>query len=73
MIGGTKKAMAGSIQYQDDWKRENTVLVGVRINKNQDPELFERLQSCKGSKSALIRDLIQKGLDYEKIIAQKKA
>ena len=72
MIGGTE-TMATNQEYHNQWQKENTLTFTVRINKNQDPELFELINGCKGPKGSLIRSLLQKGLDYEKIIAQKKA
>ena len=41
--------------------QENTVCVNLRINRNQDPELFELLTNAE-NKSAVIRELLQKAL-----------
>lgn len=44
------------------WTAENTVCVNLRINRNQDPELFELLTKAD-NKSAVIRELLQKAMD----------
>lgn len=43
------------------WYAENTVCVNLRINRNQDPELFELLTKAS-NKSAVIRELLQKAM-----------
>lgn len=43
---------------QEIWAKENTIQVSIRINRNQDPELYEMLKSCQGSKANVIRELI---------------
>lgn len=48
-------------QAQKEWNAENTVCVNLRINRNQDPELFELLIKAP-NKSAVIRELLQKAL-----------
>ena len=47
---------------QARWNAENTVCVNLRINRNQDPELYELLTKAD-NKSAVIRDLLQKAMD----------
>jgi hypothetical protein len=47
---------------QKRWNAENTVCVNLRINKNQDPELFELLTKAE-NKSAVIRELIAKAIE----------
>ena len=46
------------------WFAENTVCVNLRINRNQDPELFELLTKAE-NKSAVIRELLQKALSKD--------
>lgn len=43
------------------WEKENTVQVVIKINRNQDPELFELLTKAD-SKSGAARDLLRAGL-----------
>ena len=43
------------------WEKENTVQVVIKINRNQDPELFELLTKAD-SKSGTARDLLRAGL-----------
>jgi hypothetical protein len=47
---------------QARWNAENTVCVNLRINRNQDPELFELLTKAE-NKSGVIRDLLKKAMD----------
>lgn len=47
---------------QARWNAENTVCVNLRINRNQDPELYELLTKAS-NKSAVIRELLQKAMD----------
>lgn len=44
------------------WLSENTVCVNIRINRNQDPELYELLTKAD-NKSAIIRELLQKAAE----------
>ena len=43
------------------WEKENTVQVVIKINRNQDPELFELLTKAD-SKSGTARELLRAGL-----------
>lgn len=43
------------------WEAENVVQVKIKINRNQDPELYELLTKAE-SKSGLARDLMKKAI-----------
>ena len=43
------------------WEADNVIKVGLKINRNQDPELFELLTKAE-NKSAVIRDLLKQAL-----------
>lgn len=45
------------------WEKENVLKIQVKINKNQDPELYQAL-SAAPSKGSLARDLMNIGLKY---------
>ena len=47
---------------QRDWMQENTICVNLRINRNQDPELFELLAKAD-NKSVVIRELLKQAMD----------
>jgi hypothetical protein len=49
-------------QAKRSWAAENTVCVNLRINRNQDPELFELLTKAE-NKSSVIRELLQKAMN----------
>lgn len=54
--------MAGDHPSKSRWEKENTVKVLVKINRNQDPELYELFTSEQGSRSALAKTLLRSGL-----------
>lgn len=43
------------------WEADNVIKVGLKINRNQDPELFELLTKAE-NKSAVVRDLLKQAL-----------
>ena len=43
------------------WEAENVIKVGLKINRNQDPELFELLTKAE-NKAGIIRELLRAGL-----------
>lgn len=47
------------------WAADNTICVNLRINKNQDPHLFELLTKAH-NKSSVIRELLKKALNTDK-------
>lgn len=47
------------------WERENIIKVTVKVNRNQDPELYEVLAKAE-SKSGLARELMSKGIKNQK-------
>lgn len=47
------------------WERDNVIQVVLKINRNQDPELFRLLQQAP-SKSGLIRSLLRQALGNPK-------
>lgn len=53
--------MAGDHPSKTRWERENTVQVVIKINRNQDPELYELLTKAE-SRSGAARDLLRAGL-----------
>ena len=44
------------------WEAENTVKVLLKVNRNQDPELYDLLQQANGSRGTILRDLAREGL-----------
>lgn len=48
-------------QAKTEWERENVIRVLIKVNRNQDPELFHLLQQAE-SKSGLARDLMKQAL-----------
>ena len=54
--------MAADHPSKTAWERENTIKVTVKINRNQDPELFELLTKAE-NKSAVIRELLSRAME----------
>ena len=53
--------MAGDHPSKLRWEKENMVQVIVKVNRNQDPELYTLLTKAD-SKSGAARDLMRAGL-----------
>jgi hypothetical protein len=48
-----------------NWEKENVIQVVLKVNRNQDPELFSLLQQAD-SKSGLVRSLLRQAIGKEK-------
>ena len=46
------------------WERDNVIQVVLKVNRNQDPELYSLLQQAP-SKAGLIRELLKKALSKD--------
>lgn len=44
------------------WERDNVIKITLKINRNQDPKLYELLQQSD-SRNGLIRELLKKALN----------
>ncbi len=66
--------MSNVPEYQQRYEKENTVCVNIRFSRYQDPELFDLLIDCQGSRGTLARQLMREALTARKIAeSQKKA
>lgn len=54
--------MAGDHPSKVNWERENVIKLTVKINRNQEPELYELFTRENGSKGALAKELLRAGL-----------
>ena len=54
--------MASDRPSKTAWEKENVVVARAKINRNQDPELFELLTKAS-NKSGVIRELLQKAME----------
>ena len=53
------------------WEAQNVVSVKVKINRNQDPELYALFTSAE-SKSGLARDLMNQAIkDFPRALSKK--
>lgn len=46
------------------WEAENVLKIGLKINRNQDPELYDLLSKAP-SKSGLARDLMNQAINKQ--------
>ena len=53
--------MAADRPSKTRWEAENVIKVGLKVNRNQDPELFELLVKAE-NKAGVIRELLRLGL-----------
>lgn len=53
--------MAGDHPSKTRWEAENVITIHVKVNRNQDPELYEHLTKAD-SKSGAARELLRAGL-----------
>lgn len=44
------------------WERENVIQVHIKVNRNQDPQLYELFTRENGSRSALAKALMKKAI-----------
>lgn len=44
------------------WEQENVIKLTVKINRNQDPELFELFTREEGSRGTLAKELLRKAI-----------
>lgn len=58
--------MPGDHPSKTNWERENVIKLTIKINRNQDPELYELFTREQGSRSAQAKDLMRKGLEANK-------
>ena len=54
--------MASDHPSKTRWEKENIVHLTIKINRNQDPELYELFTREQGSKGALAKKLLRAGL-----------
>lgn len=59
-------SMPGDHPSKINWERENVIKLTIKINRNQDPELYELFTREQGSRSAQAKDLMRKGLEASK-------
>jgi hypothetical protein len=54
--------MATDHPSKSRWEADNVVKLTIKINRNQDPELYELFTREQGSRSALAKELLRSGL-----------
>lgn len=58
--------MPGDHPSKTSWEQENVIKITIKINRNQDPELYELFTREQGSRSAAAKDLMRAGLNSQK-------
>ena len=54
--------VASDLPSKTRWEAENVIKLTVKINRNQDPQLFEIFTREHGSRSALAKALMNKAI-----------
>ena len=54
--------MSGDLPSKTAWEAENVIKITVKINRNQDPELYELFTREEGSKGALAKSLMNQAI-----------
>lgn len=55
--------MASDLPSKTRWEAENVIKLTVKINRNQDPKLYELFTREQGSRSALAKALMNKATE----------
>ena len=55
--------MASDLPSKTRWEVENVIKLTVKINRNQDPKLYELFTREQGSRSALAKALMNKATE----------
>lgn len=63
---GRRPRMSGDHPSKINWERENVIKLTIKINRNQEPELFDLFTREQGSRSALAKTLLRSGLTTQK-------
>lgn len=58
--------MAADHPSKTRWEAENVIKLTIKINRNQDPDLYKLFTREDGSRSAKAKDLMRKGLESSK-------
>ncbi len=58
-------------EYDAGWKKENTVLYGMRLQRSTDIDIIERIEAAP-SRQGEIKRLVRLGLEYERILNEQK-
>lgn len=58
--------MAGDHPSKAAWEAENVIKLTVKINRNQDPELFDLFSQESGSRGALVKELLRRAIAKDK-------
>lgn len=59
-------------EYDAAWKKENTVIVAIRLNKRTDADILAQLENVE-SKAGELKKLIRAGMKAEKEKPVKKS
>ena len=54
-----------TVQSNENWKKENTMMVGLRLMKKTDMDIIEKLGDGE-RKQPRVKELLRLGIEYEK-------
>lgn len=60
-----------TVESNQRWKKENTVLVSLRLQKKTDMDIIDALQNGDGSMQSRLRHLLRLGIQYEQMLKEQ--
>lgn len=70
-----KKKMEGqkmaTVESNQRWKKENTVLVSLRLQRKTETDIIDALQNGDGSMQSRLRHLLRLGIQYEQMLKEQ--
>lgn len=59
--------MMATVQSNENWKKENTVQMTIRLMKKTEGDIIDTLEHSGMSKRARLLQLLRLGIEYEKL------
>lgn len=57
----------GTVQSNENWKRENSVQMNLRLMKKTESDIIESIESSGLTKRARLIELLRYGIEYERL------
>lgn len=61
-----------TVESNERWKKENTVLVSLRLQRKTETDIIDALQNGDGSMQSRLRHLLRLGIAYEQLLNEQK-
>ena len=60
-----------TVESNQRWKKENTVLVSLRLQRKTETDIIDALQNGDGSMQSRLRHLLRLGIQYEQMLKEQ--